>query len=107
MSEVNKCVVCDSDKVTEHPKVKDSFYGLQYLCDDDEKGCWDTYEGWYCDTCLLLHDHETTMESDNSCQKEGWVSTPDLDISFQHCGRPAYWEGDEVYCSKCQTKLED
>lgn len=37
----------------------------------------------------------------------GWVSTPHLDISFQHCGRPAYWEDDEVYCSKCQTKLED
>ena len=153
MSEVNKCAVCDSDKVTEHPKIKDSFYGLQYLCDDDEKGCWDSYEGWYCDTCLLLHDHATTMESDNSCQvvkevklvftafikvtgddpiaeamdkaqadyghevadygsftlveKSKWVSTPDLDISFQHCGRPAYWEGDEVYCSKCQTKLDD
>jgi len=70
MSTINKCAVCDSDKVTEHPKVKDSFYGLQYLCDDDERGCWDSYEGWYCDTCKLLHDHDTTMESDNSCQRE-------------------------------------
>jgi hypothetical protein len=65
----NKCAVCDNDKVTEHPKVKDSFYGLQYLCDDDERGCWDSYDGWYCDTCQLLHDHDTTMESDNSCIK--------------------------------------
>jgi zinc-ribbons len=37
----------------------------------------------------------------------GWVFTPDLDISFQHCNRPAYWEGGEVYCSKCQVQLED
>ena len=70
-SESNECAVCGSDKVNEKPKIKDSFHGLQYLCDDDEKGCWDTYEGWYCDTCGLLHDHGTTMESDNSCQKEG------------------------------------
>jgi hypothetical protein len=35
----------------------------------------------------------------------GWVSTPDLDISFQHCGRPAYWEGDEVFCNKCNEQL--
>jgi len=71
MSEINKCAVCDNDKVTEHPKIKDSFYGLQYLCDDVERGCWDAYEGWYCDTCQLLHDHDTTMESDNSCIKTG------------------------------------
>ena len=69
--EIHKCAVCDSDKVNEKPKIKDSFHGLQYLCDDDEKGCWDSYEGWYCDTCKLLHDHDTTMESDNSCRKEG------------------------------------
>ena len=35
-----------------------------------------------------------------------WVSTPDKDISFEHCGRPAYWQGEQVYCSKCQTKLD-
>ena len=36
----------------------------------------------------------------------GWVSTPELDISFQHCGRAAFWEGDDVYCSKCQIRME-
>lgn len=37
----------------------------------------------------------------------GWVSTPDLDISFQHCGRPAYWEGEDVFCSKCNVRMTD
>jgi hypothetical protein len=36
-----------------------------------------------------------------------WNSTPTKDISFEHCGRPAYWEEGEVYCSKCQIKMED
>lgn len=36
-----------------------------------------------------------------------WVSTEHLDISWQHCGRPAYWEGEQVVCSKCQTELEE
>jgi predicted amidophosphoribosyltransferase len=36
-----------------------------------------------------------------------WTNTPMKDISFEHCGRPAYWEGQDVYCSKCQIKLED
>tara|TARA_R110000803_G_scaffold11479_2_gene34222 strand:+ start:311 stop:469 length:159 start_codon:yes stop_codon:yes gene_type:complete len=36
---------------------------------------------------------------------DGWTHTPDLDISFQHCGRPAYWEGDDVFCNKCNTKM--
>ena len=35
-----------------------------------------------------------------------WVYTPHLDISFQHCGRPAYWEGENVFCSKCNKELE-
>ena len=62
----NKCAVCDSDTEAEFGKVKDSFYGIQFLC---ELACWDAYDGWYCDTCQLLHDHDTTMESDNSCIK--------------------------------------
>lgn len=36
-----------------------------------------------------------------------WIMTEHKDISFEHCGVPAYWEGDDVYCSKCQEKLED
>jgi hypothetical protein len=36
-----------------------------------------------------------------------WIETPEKDISFEHCGRAAYWEDDELYCSKCQEKLED
>jgi hypothetical protein len=64
----NKCAVCDSDTEAEFGKVKDSFYGIQFLC---ELACWDAYDGWYCDTCQLLHDHDTTMESDNSCIKTG------------------------------------
>jgi hypothetical protein len=42
----------------------------------------------------------------SDCPRNGWVSTPHLDISFQHCGRPAYWENEDVYCSKCQTKMK-
>ena len=37
----------------------------------------------------------------------GWVYTPEKDSSFEHCGQPAYWEGEDVYCSKCQELLED
>lgn len=36
-----------------------------------------------------------------------WESVENGDTSFEHCGRPAYWEGEEVYCSKCQEKLPD
>lgn len=36
----------------------------------------------------------------------GWVLTEEKDISWEHCNRPAYWDNDEVYCSKCQDKLE-
>jgi Zn finger protein HypA/HybF involved in hydrogenase expression len=36
-----------------------------------------------------------------------WESKEDAEISFWHCGRPAYWENDDVYCSKCQSKMED
>jgi len=35
-----------------------------------------------------------------------WVMKQDKDISWEHCGRPAYWENEEVYCSKCQAMLE-
>jgi hypothetical protein len=24
---------------------------------------------------------------------------------FYHCRQPAYWEGDNVYCSKCQQEM--
>lgn len=64
----NKCAVCGNDTEAEFGKVKDSFHGIQFLC---ELACWDAYDGWYCDTCQLLHDHDTTMESDNSCIKTG------------------------------------
>ena len=67
-SESNECAVCGSNTDSKFGKVKDSHYGIQFVC---ELACWDSYEGWYCDTCKLLHDHGTTMESDNSCQKEG------------------------------------
>ena len=36
-----------------------------------------------------------------------WVMREALDISWEHCGRPAYWEDDKVYCSKCQTSLDE
>ena len=35
-----------------------------------------------------------------------WLFTPDKDISFEHCGRPAFWQNDEVYCSKCLAMLQ-
>lgn len=38
---------------------------------------------------------------------KGWQHSPELDVSFAHCGVPAYWENDEVYCSKCQEQLTD
>jgi hypothetical protein len=65
---MNKCATCGATaNLRDKPTVKDSFYGLQYICDDDGT-CWNTYKGWWCDTCQLLHDNDTTMESDNSCQ---------------------------------------
>jgi hypothetical protein len=36
-----------------------------------------------------------------------WELKDDQDISWWHCGQAGYWEGEEVYCSKCQAKLED
>jgi len=36
-----------------------------------------------------------------------WELKEDSDVSWWHCGRPSYWESEEVYCSKCQTKLEE
>jgi hypothetical protein len=36
-----------------------------------------------------------------------WKMTDNLDISFEHCNKPAYWEGDNVYCSKCGDELPD
>ena len=64
-----KCAVCGSEiNLKEKPSIFDSFYGAQYLCN---VGCWDAYEGWYCDFCLLLHDFDTTSESFASCQKRG------------------------------------
>lgn len=80
----NKCAVCDSDTEAEFGKIKDSFYGIQFLC---ELACWDAYDGWYCDTCQLLHDHDTTMESDNSCIK---TETPNA------CN-----------CDECECKNQD
>lgn len=37
----------------------------------------------------------------------GWVYTEEKDISFEHCGQPAYWDGDLVFCSKCQEQLPE
>jgi hypothetical protein len=37
----------------------------------------------------------------------GWVSTENKEISFEHCGRPAYWEDENVFCSKCGEELPD
>jgi hypothetical protein len=34
-----------------------------------------------------------------------WVFREDRDVSWWHCDRPAYWEGDNVFCSKCQEEL--
>lgn len=34
-----------------------------------------------------------------------WVFKEELDVSWEHCGRPAYWVLDEVYCNKCEAKL--
>lgn len=36
-----------------------------------------------------------------------WVITDNKDISFEHCNRPAYWEGDAVICSKCQETMPE
>lgn len=36
---------------------------------------------------------------------DGWVLHDEADVSWSHCDRPAYWEGEDVYCSKCQELL--
>lgn len=36
-----------------------------------------------------------------------WVFTEGKDVSFEHCGQPAYWEGEEVFCSKCQEQMPE
>jgi len=39
--------------------------------------------------------------------KTNWVLTEEKNISFEHCNRPAYWENENVYCSKCGEELPD
>ena len=34
-----------------------------------------------------------------------WELKEEMDISWWHCGRAGYWQDEDVYCSKCQTKL--
>ena len=34
-----------------------------------------------------------------------WLFTPDKDVCYEHCGVQAFWENDEVYCSKCLEML--
>ena len=35
-----------------------------------------------------------------------WEFNETLDVSWEHCGRPAYWQGEHVFCSKCQESME-
>ena len=37
----------------------------------------------------------------------GWKMVETADVSWWHCDRPGYWEAEDVYCSKCQAKLEE
>jgi len=34
-----------------------------------------------------------------------WKLHEEADISWWHCDQPGYWEGDNVYCSKCQEVM--
>ena len=36
-----------------------------------------------------------------------WEYRENLEISWWHCGRAGYWEGESVYCSKCQNEMEE
>lgn len=36
-----------------------------------------------------------------------WTITDNKDISFEHCNRPAYWQGETVICSKCQETMTE
>jgi hypothetical protein len=36
-----------------------------------------------------------------------WELKEDSDVSWWHCGRAGYWEDEDVYCSKCQVKLQE
>ena len=36
-----------------------------------------------------------------------WTNTEEKDISFEHCNRPAYWEGEDIYCSRCGERMPD
>ena len=36
-----------------------------------------------------------------------WTMTDNKDISFEHCNRPAYWQGETVICSKCQETMTE
>ena len=65
----------------------------------------------YCPDCVTAHENRA-CETAGHCEicdtdTDGWVCTPDKEISFEHCGRPAYWEGEDVFCNKCNEKLTD
>jgi hypothetical protein len=70
------CAVCSEAVSNETaPSIKDSFYGLQYLCGDN---CWDSFEGYYCDRCQLLHDwdtNKTTLSIDDYCAESDNIKT--------------------------------
>jgi hypothetical protein len=36
-----------------------------------------------------------------------WVFREGFDVSWEHCGRSAFWEGADVVCSKCQEVMSD
>lgn len=37
----------------------------------------------------------------------GWVFREELDVSWEHCGRSAYWADNAVVCSKCQETMPE
>jgi hypothetical protein len=53
----------------------------------------------YLQLFIRLQDRETIMSK--------WELKDDSEVSWWHCDRAGYWEGQDVYCSKCQTKLEE
>lgn len=80
------------------------------VIDGEPCGCEDCLHSITCEECQTQTNDYYFTEGDNRpvCSRcYGWTFTPHKDISFEHCGRPAYWQNEKVICTKCQEVLPE
>lgn len=90
--------------------VRDYGMSVWSVIDGEPCGCDECSHSITCEECQTITNDYYFTEGDNRpvCGRcYGWAFTANKDISFEHCGRPAYWQGEQVVCSKCQEVMSD